>query len=181
MADRALLERVLGPLREKILLMITRAVVRRIHDGGGQIQIEGIDGEVSDRVERWGVVGVASHPMPDTEALVVAVGGSRSHLLAICGDDRARRPTDLAEGEIHVYAPDGSNATIKLVDGVITITADQVAVVSPDIELGEGSFEKLLNETALATYNGHSHPGASGPPTALMSVDTDTTSHTKAS
>ncbi len=188
MADRAFLERILSPLRDKLLLMVSRAVVQRIHDGGGQIQIEALAGEVSDHVERWGVVGVASHPKPGTEALLVAVGGSRSHLVAVAGDDRERRPTDLVEGEIRIYAPDGSNATVSLVDGKITVTGDQVDVIatavtvqSADIELGTGAFLKLLNEIALATYNSHSHPGASGPPYQQMAADTDTTVHTKAS
>jgi len=171
MADLALLERVLGPLREKILLMVTRAVVRRIHEGGGQIQVEGIAGEISDRVERWGVVGVASHPKPGTEALLAAVGGSRSHLVAVAGDDRERRPTNLAEGEIVVYAPDGSQATISLVDGKITIDASgdvvvnggTVTIYSAQVDIGNGVLLALMNETLITWLDAHTHPGVGAP------------------
>lgn len=110
--------------------------------------------------------------MPGTEALLVAVGGSRSHLLAVAGDDRQRRPVNVAEGEIVLYAPDGSQATVRLVNGQITIDASGDVVVnggtvtidSGTVEIGAGTVLALMNELLKTWADIHTHPGNNQPP-----------------
>jgi phage gp45-like len=65
-------------------------------------------------------------------------------------------------------------------EGTVTIdAATKVDILSSEVNIGTAGLEKLMNETAMATFNGHTHT-IGDPPTQQMSVDTDTTTETKA-
>jgi phage baseplate assembly protein V len=136
-----LVAKLIAPLQRRVMLMIGRAVVRAIADGGGLqvLQLSGLAGEVLDGVERFQEYGFTSHPHPGAEAAVVFVGGNRSHGIVIAVDDRLYRLVGLAEGEVALYDDQGqvvhikrngvrvSGLNIHLVsDGVIRIEGDGV-------------------------------------------------------
>ena len=63
-------------------------------------------------------------------------------------------------------------------------SATALKLVAPIVEIGlqSGGFQKLLNESAMAAYNQHTHPGSPNvPPDMQMVSDTHTTISLKAS
>lgn len=93
--------------------------------------------------------------------------------------------TITAESSVTVNGED--DVTVALSNGaILTVSSDgRVVVDCDDIRLGAGTLARLLNETALATYNGHTHVQSGGvlstaAPTQQMVVGTDTTQETRA-
>lgn len=101
-------------------------------------------------------------PKVDDEVLVTFPGGDSSQ-----GIVTARLSNRIDQ------VPDGiSPEKIILVveDGVeVEISAAKVTLDCPDINLGSGSFEKLVKESFKSTFDAHVHSGGgSGPPTSAM-------------
>ncbi len=96
-------------LAQRMRLMVARGVVNLINDAGGlqTLQIDGLDGETRDDVERVQNFGHTSHPPKGSTPILVAVAGSRDHLVAVAVDNEDVRPKDLAEGESATYNAHG--------------------------------------------------------------------------
>lgn len=128
---RRLVARLMAPTIRRANLMVSRAVVRRIDDGGlmQRLQLtlfgddDGEDVEVADDVEHVQPYGVSFVPPANSEAVVLAVGGNRDNLVALGAVSRAHRPTGAAEGEGGLYTLDGwrvfldRNGNVYLGDG----------------------------------------------------------------
>lgn len=101
----ATLERLLWPLRRRVLLMVTRAVVRLVDDAGGRqtLQLEALAGEALDGAERFQTYGLTSSPPVGSEAVLLALGGARQHPVAVAVEDRTVRPRDAAPGTVVLY------------------------------------------------------------------------------
>lgn len=112
---RRLVARLMAPTIRRANLMVSRAVVRRIDDGGlmQRLQLtlfgddDGEDVEVADDVEHVQPYGVSFVPPANSEAVVLAVGGNRDNLVALGAVSRAHRPTGAAEGEGGLYTMEG--------------------------------------------------------------------------
>ena len=104
-------ERLMAPLRRRVMLMVGRAVLRRPPDDSTArqlLQVEGLAGEVLDGVERMQEYGFTSVPPEGAEVLLVAPGGMRQHPIAVAVEDARRRPTGSGAGTVIVYgARDG--------------------------------------------------------------------------
>ena len=64
------------------------------------------------------------------------------------------------------------------------VSAVKLSLLAPIVEIGlqSGTFQKLMNEAAMAAYNQHTHPGSPNvPPDIQMVADTHTTISLKAS
>jgi len=111
-------------LRNRILLMVARGVVRAISDDGGlqRMQVALLADELREGVERLQNYGLSSHPHPGATAGVAFVGGNRDHGLVMAVDDPRYRPQGLAEGEVQVYASFGQFMHLRE-DGVLHIKA----------------------------------------------------------
>ena len=98
-------ERLVAPLRRRVLLMVSRAVVRWIDDAPQRqrMQVEGYAGEILDDVERVQQYGLSTCPPLGSDAVVLAVGGMRQHPLVIAAEDPSLRPRLLARGEVILY------------------------------------------------------------------------------
>jgi len=79
------------------------------------------------------------------------------------------RPAPTGPGEVVLYSKsaDGSSVQVKITlgaDGVLTINApSKVKVLCDDVEIGEGTLEKVLNgETFQQRYNDHTHIDSMG-------------------
>lgn len=135
----------------RIRNMISRAVLGRVDDSkkAQAAQIELLEGETQDDAERFQGYGFTSVPFEGAEALVVFVGGTRSHPIIIQVEDRRFRLKGLEPGEVALY--DDQEQTILLKrDGIrvespfkveieapeCTVTADQATVESDNINLG---------------------------------------------
>lgn len=145
-------DRMIGPLQRRVQLMIGRAVIAAVNDGAQiqAVQVDMLADETHDEVERFQSYGHSSVPLAGAEALVVFVGGLRSHGVAIVVDDRRYRPRDLEPGESALYDDQGQTIEIRR-DGIrikaagktvqveaqsVTVTADHVSVDAGSIELG---------------------------------------------
>ena len=107
--------------------MIGRAVLRVVDDSAGLqlVQVEGLQGEVLDQVERIQQYGFTSHPRPGADAIILSIGGARQNAVVLV-DDRRTRPKDLAEGEVMLYGPQ-ANQFIKLkADGSVEIKGTRI-------------------------------------------------------
>jgi len=105
----------LEPLALRLRLMVARAVINLVDDSlkmqALQISLKG--DAVRDDVERFQQYGFTSVPFGDAEAIVLAVGGNRNHLVAIAVDDRRYRKKDLQPGESALYSDEGDYVILK--------------------------------------------------------------------
>lgn len=160
------LERMIAPLRRRILSMVTRGIIRAVTDSGSiqKLQVSLLADELVDGVDRVQEYGFTSRPIPGGEVVAVFIGGNRDHGVVIASDDRRSRPTDLAEGEAAVYSSGKY----------------QVRVGTDRIRVGkDGVFETVVVGETLAELLGHliddlaAHThGAVGAPPATASTIT---------
>lgn len=96
---------IIRQLWRRVQLMVGRAVLTGVNDALRMqlVQVEGLSGEVLDRVERIQNYGLTSHPHPEAEVLLVAVGGIRQFPMAVAVDDRRYRILNLQRGEVCLY------------------------------------------------------------------------------
>ena len=106
-------ERLLRPLKRRVLLMVGRAVLLLLDDTARlqALQVEGLTGETLDALQRIQQYGFTSNPHPGAECIVLSLGGARQHSIVIAADDRRYRPTGLPAGAVCHYTseddPDG--------------------------------------------------------------------------
>lgn len=178
------IRRLLAPVARRLRLLVSRGVVRGVTDASRlqTVQLDLLADEARDNVERFQQYGVTSHPHPGAEAIVVAVGGSRDHLVAIAVDDRRYRPSGLQPGEVCIYDDLGSRITLKR-GGVVEIVAQSVKVIAPTVEILASTKVRVVSPLLECTgeirdlcdtpggssmsdmrdaYNMHTHPGDSG-------------------
>jgi phage baseplate assembly protein V len=95
--------------------MIARGVVAMVNAGSKMqgLQLRLTAGEIKGGVEHFEPYGYTSHPLPGAEALVVFVGGDRSHGVAIVVGDRKFRLQGLKPGEVALYSDEGDTLIFK--------------------------------------------------------------------
>lgn len=143
-----LLQRLLRPLRTQLSNMVARAVVRLADDAKKMqvLQVVILDGETREGVERFQPYGLTSVPLDGAEAVVLAVGGRRDHLLAVVVDDRRHRKKDLAAGEVALYTDEG--ASVHLKRGRIVVTDDEIRLGSDSATQFVAMANKVSTELA---------------------------------
>lgn len=118
------LRRAVEPIRARIRLIVARGRLTAAADDSQPCQTIDADllaGESRTGIQRVQQYGFSARPPAGAEALVVAVGGQRDHLVAVAVDDRAARPRDLAEGECCLWTPDHGRRVHCRADGQIDI------------------------------------------------------------
>lgn len=107
--------KLLQPLKDRVMLMVARGVLKVVNDQGGlQVaQVSLLEDELRDKVERFQNYGYTSNPLPGAEGVAVFVGGNRDHGLLICVDDRRYRITGLKGGEVAIYTDEGDYVHFK--------------------------------------------------------------------
>lgn len=168
-----------APLKTRVANMVARAVLR-VADDAKKIQIvqvDLLDGETRDDLERFQNYGFTSAPSEGAEAVVLFVGGRRDHGLAIAVDDRRYRFMNLQDGEVAVYNRFGASIVLKA-SGEIEVTPKTGEVlriagsleVQGDIDstgtvtgstdvVGGGKSLKLHTHSATLTVAGTSPSG----------------------
>lgn len=190
------LQRALQPMRQRLALMLSRAVVLLVDDDKSlqSLQVSLLADETRDDVERFQNYGFTSRPLPGAEAIAGAIAGMRDHVVVLAVDDRRYRLRGLQGGEVAIYTDEGDKLVLKR-GGVMEMTAaTKVRLVTPLVEatqdmhvLGtitaDGNIDSGASITAAANvadqggaktmagmrtvYNGHHH-GASAAPDASM-------------
>ena len=93
----------MSPL-QKIRLMVARGIVKLVQDSGLQLmQLDLLDEETRDGVERVQNYGHRGHPPQGSTVATVAVGGSRDHLVVVACEHPDHVPP-LDSGESAMYA-----------------------------------------------------------------------------
>lgn len=153
----------LEQLKNKVMNMIARAVVRHVDDSKKRplMLMEILDGEDVPDCESVQQYGFGSIPHPGAEAVALSVDGERHEVFVVATDDRRYRPTGGVSGEVYMYTDEGDE--IRLGRGNVVI------VTSKTIKLGSDSAaDPLVRQSDLtALYNfvvGHAHPGNGSPP-----------------
>lgn len=125
----------LAPLERRVMLLVSRAVLRLVDDEPGiqRVQLDLLAGETRAGVERLAEYGLTSVPLEGAWGLALAVGGNRDHLLVIATEDRRHRLTGLAPGEVALYSSAGQRVHLKASGEVEIQVPDgaQVRAVSP--------------------------------------------------
>lgn len=172
----------IAPIARRVRLMVSRAVVQLINDGAKmqELQVLLLSDELRARVERFQNYGFTSVPLAGAEALVVSVGGSRSHPVAVAVDDRRYRKRDLQPGETAIYTDEGDYVLLKrgrvvevkagtkvLIDAPLAECTGDLHVMGNitcdhDISDATGSMQTMRDQ-----YNQHTH-GATPAPTPGM-------------
>ncbi|MBA4781159.1 phage baseplate assembly protein V [Blastomonas sp.] len=156
------LRRYLQPLEGRVRGMVGRAIVRLVDDAtkAQSVQIELLEDETQDAVERYQDYGFTSVPHPGAEAVAVAVGGLRSHMIVIKVEDRRYRLTGLEAGEVALFDDLGQmvklgRERIEIVSETeVKVTAPKVIVESDDVHLGAEGGQKVArigDDVDLAT------------------------------
>lgn len=137
-----MLERLLAPIKQKIILMIGKAVITAAKDNEAiqLVQIDMGNDEKIDSVERIQNFGFTSFPVSGSEAVVICIAGDREHPIVIATDSGEHRPK-LNSGESVMYSSGGMRVKVK----------------NDSIELGVTSLKKLVNDSFQSMFNNHVH------------------------
>lgn len=119
---------------QRLRLIVGRAKVNRVNDKTKlqRLQVSALADEVRDDVPRMQNFGQTGNPMPGSQAIVVAVGGSRDGMVAVAVDDPASRPTGLKPGESATYNAHGVLFRY-LDDGRAVLECDQFIVIAKKV------------------------------------------------
>lgn len=138
-------------LARSMRLLVARGLVRLVNDAGGLqvVQVELLAGETRElmRAQNYGATGV---PPENSEAIAVAVGGKRSHLILVAIDDPASRPRNLAVGEYCIYTKFGDRIHLRD-DRVIAVTAGTRIEVDAPLAVFLHDFEIMGGLTVHGT------------------------------
>lgn len=142
----SIIDKLMAPLRRRVRLMVSRAVLTAVNDAGGiqGVQVKLLEGEVRDGVERFQNYGFTGSPLPGAEGVMVCVGGDRDHGIVIAMDDRRYRIKGLQPGEVAVYTDEDKQphqhriifrrgGAIEVLGKNITVKATETTRIEGDV------------------------------------------------
>ena len=127
--------KLLEPLKRKISLMLSRAIINLIDDSN-EIQLAQISllaGETRDDAEVFGNYGFASNPPSKSEAIVGSIGGARSHSVILAIANREFRLKLLETGEVAIHDDQGQKVHLKR-DGIEITTPQKLTINAPNCD-----------------------------------------------
>lgn len=145
------------PLYRRLLLLLSRGVVRLVDDGKGlqAVQVDLLKSETRDRLERFQEYGLSSVPHAGAEAVAAFVGGNRDHGVVLAVADRRYRVRGLTTGQVALYDSSGTCLLLDA-DGNAQLTAaGKVTVKAPLVRI-EGDLEVTGEITDRADADGTS-------------------------
>lgn len=151
------IEKIIEPLKRRILLMIGRCIVTAVNDDDAiqSLQIKTIGGVVLDNVERFQDYGYTSVPHIGAEGFVSFVGGNTAHGLVNKADDRRYRPTGLKPGEVAIYDDLGKTIILKR-NGDIEVNAPRL-LLNGNLEVSGNIHATGSIIDDAGNTNNHSH------------------------
>lgn len=172
------LARYLEPIKNRVRLMIARALVSAVFDeteGGIRLTLDLGFGEVRDDLELVQQYGMTSRPKPGSQAVTLFVSGSRDAGVVIATKGMgAEMSFRLAPGEVALHTDEGDSVHLK--NGrVVSITtetleihaSERVVIDSPSVEANGEVSDSVGRLSALRTkYTAHTHVGNLGAPTS---------------
>ena len=127
MVTERFIEKLLAPIRRRIVGSISRAVVSDINDSLARqnLQVRIHYDESMDNIERFQNYGFNSVPPKGAEAIPVAIAGNLADLVVLAIEDKDLRPKDGDDLDVNVYHAEGHNLTLTK-NGKIVISAIDV-------------------------------------------------------
>lgn len=170
MSDR--FRQLLAPLARRIRLSVGLALVDLVDDTRRlqKLQCRSLGGGVPADLNRYQNYGFTSVPLPGAQAVLVAVGGNASHLVALAVDDARYRMKDLLPGESALHNHLGDFIVIR--NGrIVEINAGAALQVTAP----EATFNcetKVTLNTPLLEVSGDISAGGSVSAAAAVSAGT---------
>lgn len=120
-------------LLRKFALSSARAVANLVDDTTDfqTIQVSRLADEVTD-AERIGEYGLTSNPPEGSEAVILSIGGVRSHAIAIAVGNRQYRVKGLKQGEVALHDDQGQVVLLGR-DGITIETDKAIDISAPEI------------------------------------------------
>lgn len=114
----------------------SRATITKVDDKKKmqEVTIDGVADERRQGVERPQNYGFSSNPLPPSEngdaaeAIMMGLGGSRSHPVIIAIDDRRHRPKDIKSGESLMYDDQGQKMHLTR-EGIVVSAPKKITFV----------------------------------------------------
>lgn len=155
------IQRILQPIKNKIFLMIGRAILSAI-DSSGQtnlIQVKGLNSEVITDMEYPTAYGFEAKPTQG-QVVFVNVNGNRDQSIALLIHDRENKPTDLEDDETQLYSKFNNYVKCNKDAEVEVNGSADYAVAYDDLEpklqdiITAFNAEMLKIQTAIAALGG---------------------------
>lgn len=187
--------RILAPIKNKIYLIIGRAILSAVKNDTktATVQVKGLDGEVITDMEYMSPYGFEAMPS-EGQVVCIFINGNRDQGMAILLHNREERPQDLSTDEVKVWSK--YNNFMKLNSaGEVNTEASSGAYVkennSGEVEVnGNVDYAVRYNELKIAfdqlkadfdnhiikVFNLHTHqyvPGVVGLAPTAIPVPTD--------
>lgn len=126
--------RATAAMRRRFQMMVGRGVISSVDDGklAQALQVELLADEAHDGVERFQDYGFTSVPYAGAEAVMVSVGGLRSHGIVVAIEDRRYRLTGLPAGEVALYDDQGQVVHLTR-DGILIETTKKLEVKAASV------------------------------------------------
>lgn len=160
------LNRFMASMGRRLRLLVNRGVVNNVSDSLKQqnLQVSLLAEETADDVERFQNYGHTSVPPGGSEAIVLAVGGVRQHLVAVAVDNKGSRLTGLTSGDSAVYHLEGHNVLLTK-DGVIRVTCKRLEFVVEEetvFDCPQTRFTGDVDILGVSTAQNHMSGSTSG-------------------
>jgi phage baseplate assembly protein V len=142
----------LSRVSQRLRLLVTKALVDAVDDSTALqlLKVKALESEAIEQVENIQQYGFSSIPPRDSEVVLVEVGGSRDHLLAIASDNSAGRPTGGVEGEVTVWSQYGQSIRQRM-DGSLLLQTQNGEI---EIKNGKITVRGNLEITGTLTCSG---------------------------
>lgn len=143
------ISKAVDPLRRRVMLMVSRAVIRAVADDAGlqKLAVEVFKNDNLPDMERFQNFGFTGRPLAGADAIIAFLGGNRDNGIILVVDDRRYRLKLEADGESAQYNSEGSYIYCKLGGLTEILASTQVEFMTPlviadgDLEvMGKGGF-----------------------------------------
>jgi phage baseplate assembly protein V len=141
-------------LARRIRMLLARSVVTLVNDAlmVQGLQVTVLDGETA-QVQRFQNYGFSSVPLSGAEAILAAIAGARSHLVALAVDDGRYRLKNLQDGEVAIYTDEGDSIVLKR-GRIMQVTAgNELDVSAPVVKVTATTSVTLDSPTVTCTHD----------------------------
>ncbi len=168
--------------------IIRRVIISAVREGQiKRFDASGLAGETFTDREMFQHYGFTSQPQDGAEAILIGIG----NVLYLIAEDDRRYRIALAQGEVALYTDEGDVIHFKRGKEIDITSGGKVVVTAPDVEMGGGSLEALIDARIKTIYDAHTHnvvgvqAGSgtivSATPTIPLDLSSCSTTKTKAS
>ncbi|PXW23414.1 phage baseplate assembly protein V [Paraburkholderia caballeronis] len=123
---------IMSRLARRVLLLVGRARVNLVNDGGAaqQVQVTVNELETIDNLNRLAEFGFTSVPPQGSDVAVVFIGGDRSNGVVVASGHQASRPRGLKAGETMIYTQDGKQIYLTASGGIVIEAKGQPVTIN---------------------------------------------------